>query len=72
MTADPDRENPELLHQHIKKGRMGDKALAQKPGAPAPVEDEGHADKMIKDDRRRRGNEPDAEETYRQNQQRPK
>ena len=30
------RENPDLVRQHVEKGRVGDRELQKKPGRPPP------------------------------------
>lgn len=54
---DPHSENPDLVRQHVEKGREGDKDLAKKAGKLEP---------QVKDRR------PDADETYRTGKQGPK
>ena len=41
MPADPKKVNPDLVRQEIKKGRMGDRELAKKPGHKPAVENDG-------------------------------
>ena len=66
MTADPNQKNPDLVRQHIEKGRMGDRDLAEKPGPKPPrrgspeVEEPAPQDEQVNRNRR-----PDAEENYR-------
>ena len=37
--ANPDSENPDLVKQHVEKGRMGDRELQRKAGKPPGTPD---------------------------------
>ncbi len=39
--ANPRKVNPDLVRQEVEKGRMGDRALAKKPGETPPIENDG-------------------------------
>jgi hypothetical protein len=53
MTADPDSENPDLVKQHVKKNRMGDRKLAEKPGEEPPPPDGTESEGTVLDDDQR-------------------
>ena len=68
MTADPDSENPDLVKQHVKKNRMGDRELAEKPGDKPPHKGEAEQ-RQPSGGQVNRDNRPDKDETYRQGRQ---
>jgi hypothetical protein len=47
----PKKVNPDLVRQEIRKGRIGDRDLAKKPGQTPDVENEG--DGVVWDDDQR-------------------
>ena len=41
MAKDPKDVNPDLVRQEVEKGRVGDRALARKPGKVPEIENDG-------------------------------